>query len=173
MITIGFLAGALSAVLDTEQVTWVYFSASMVVGITGIGMVQVAKRRKKKFKEKLADDVQSLQARVASIVENIGRLDAEKMSLDPYEVRHRIDELFPDDLNEFVEGRESIAHVYGLHAYAEVMSYFAAAERYLNRVWSASADGYIDEVHAYLEKAHAQFTQTLNLLKQLTAGGTI
>jgi len=173
MITIGFLAGALVAVLDTEQVRWGLFSAAMAVGAAGIISVNVAKRRKKQFKEKLADNVQILQKGLSRIVENIARLDAEKASLDTYEVRHRIDELFPDDLNEFVEGRESIAHVYGLHAYAEVMSYFAAAERYLNRVWSASADGYIDEVHAYLEKAHAQFTQTLNLLRQLTAGGTI
>ena len=37
------------------------------------------------------------------------------------------------------------------------MSSFAAAERYLNRCWSASADGYVDEVHAYLEHAAAQF----------------
>jgi hypothetical protein len=168
MITIGFLAGALVAVLHTDQVRWGLFSASMVVGAAGIGIIQVAKRRKTRFKEKLADNVQSLQTGLGRIVENIGRLDAEKASLDPYEVRHRIDELFPDDLNEFVEGRESIAHVHGLHAYAEVMSYFAAGERYLNRVWSASADGYIDEVHMYLEKAHAQFAETLEKLKQLT-----
>ena len=67
-------------------------------------------------------------------------------------VQHRIDELFPGDLNKFVEARETIPHVYRLQAYADVMSHFAAGERYLNRVWSASADGYVDEVRTYLEE---------------------
>lgn len=169
MITIGFLAGALVAVLDTEQVQWDLFSAAVAVGAAGIGMFQIAKRRKTKFKAKLADDVNSIQNSLSRIVENVARLDAEKASLDPYEVRHRIDELFPEDIDTFVEGRESIAHVHGLHAYAEVMSYFAAAERYLNRVWSASADGYIDEVNTYLEKAREQFSESLNKIRQLKA----
>ncbi|MHC4240255.1 MAG: hypothetical protein ACYSUC_10975 [Planctomycetota bacterium] len=168
MITIGFLAGALVAVLDAEQVRWGLFTVAMAVGAAGIGMVQVAKRRKTRFKEKLADDVNSIQNSLTRIVENVARLDAEKASLDPYQVRHRIDELFPEDIDTFVEGRESIAHVHGLHAYAEVMSYFAAAERYLNRVWSASADGYVDEVHMYLERARTQFAETLDKLKQFT-----
>jgi hypothetical protein len=168
MITLGFLAGALVAVLDAEQVRWSLFSAAMAVGAAGIGMVQLAERRKTKFRAKLADDVNSIQNSLTRIVENLGRLDAEKASLDPYEVRHRIDELFPEDIDIFVEGRESIAHVHGLHAYADVMSYFAAAERYLNRVWSASADGYVDEVHMYLERARTQFAETLDKLKQFT-----
>jgi hypothetical protein len=167
MITVGFLAGALVAVLDKEQVRWGFFSTTMVVGAAGIAMVHIGKRRKVKFKAKLADDVRSIQTSLSRIVENMARLNAEKTSLNTYDVRHRIDELFPEDLDTFVEGRESIAHVHGLHAYADVMSYFAAAERYLNRVWSASADGYIDEVHTYLERAHKQFAETLEKLKQL------
>jgi len=50
-----------------------------------------------------------------------------------------------------------------------VMSMFAAGERYLNRVWSASADGYIDEVNTYLEKARGQFSESLNKIRQLKA----
>ncbi|MHC4618615.1 MAG: hypothetical protein ACYTEQ_12785 [Planctomycetota bacterium] len=168
MITVGFLAGALVAVLDKEQVRWAFFSMAMIVGAAGIGTVHLGKRRKVKFKAKLSDDVRSIQTSLGRIVENVARLNAEKTSLNTYDVRHRIDELFPEDLDTFVEGRESIAHVHGLHAYADVMSYFAAAERYLNRVWSASADGYIDEVYTYLERAHTQFAQTLEKLKQLT-----
>ena len=82
-------------------------------------------------------------------------------------MRHRIDELFIDDIDKFVDARESIAHRYGLAAYGEVMSTFAAGERYLNRVWSASADGYIDEVNAYLEKAREQFVDSLEKIRQL------
>ena len=45
------------------------------------------------------------------------------------------------------------------------MSSFAAGERYLNRVWSASADGYIDEVNTYIEKAREQFVDSLNKIQ--------
>jgi hypothetical protein len=47
------------------------------------------------------------------------------------------------------------------------MSSFAAGERYLNRVWSASADGYIDEVSAYIDKAREQFVESLEKVRQL------
>ena len=49
------------------------------------------------------------------------------------------------------------------------MSRFAGGERYLNRVWSASADGYIDEVHAYLTKARDQLADARDYLYQLDA----
>jgi len=47
------------------------------------------------------------------------------------------------------------------------MGYFASGERYLNRVWSASADGYIDEVAAYLDKAQLQFSEALGKVRYL------
>ena len=72
-------------------------------------------------------------------------------------------------LDAFVESRQSIAHSYGLQAYAEVMNEFAAGERYLNRVWSASTDGYIDEAHTYLEKARRQFGLALERFEGLGA----
>jgi hypothetical protein len=41
------------------------------------------------------------------------------------------------------------------------MSNFAAGERYINRVWSASTDGYVDEVILYLGRAREQFREAL------------
>ena len=49
------------------------------------------------------------------------------------------------------------------------MSEFAAGERYLNRVWSASTDGYIDEAHTYLDKARDQFAHANETLQALVA----
>lgn len=37
------------------------------------------------------------------------------------------------------------------------MSEFAAGERYINRVWSTSADGYDEEGEIYLQRAAQQF----------------
>ena len=53
------------------------------------------------------------------------------------------------------------------------MNPFAAGERYLNRVWSASTDGYIDEAHTYVDKAREQFELALEILRGLeTTGGS-
>ena len=167
MITVGFLAGALAAIIDELNVQWGYFIGALAVGIGGIALIQVGERRKSRAEGRLASNIQHIESSLSRIVENITRLNAEKQSIDTYDVRHRIDELFPEDLTSFVEARESIAQVHGLGVYADVMSYFAAGERYLNRVWSASADGYIDEVNTYLAKAQAQFVESLEKIRQL------
>jgi len=169
MITVGFLAGALAATVDKENVQWAYFAVALAVGIVGVGLVRFGAHREKRVEGKLASDIESIEASLKRIVENITGLNAEKSSINTYDVRHRIDELFPEDLDTFVGARESIAHSHGLAAYADVMSSFAAGERYLNRVWSASTDGYIDEVGAYLEKARAQFAESLDKIHRLNA----
>jgi len=167
MITVGFLAGAVAATVDKENVLWGYFVPSLAVGVAGVAMARLGRRRESRVEGKLASDSQSIEASLKRVVENITRLNAEKSSINAYDVRHRIDELFPEDLTVFVEARESIAHSHGLAAYADVMSSFAAGERYLNRVWSASADGYVDEVNAYLDKAQAQFVESLDKIRRL------
>ena len=167
MITVGFLAGALAATSDKQDVQWGRFAAALAVGAVGVGLVRFGAHREKRVEGKLASDIQSIEARLKRIEENITRLNAQKSSINTYDVRHRIDELFPEDLTVFVEARESIAHSHGLAAYADVMSSFAAGERYLNRVWSASSDGYVDEVAAYLEKAQTQFVESLDKIRRL------
>jgi hypothetical protein len=167
MITLAFLAGTLVTVVDKDKVQWGYFSGALAFGIAGIALVRVGHRHKSRSEVKLAANIQNIETSLTRIFENITNLDAQKQSINPYDVRHRIDELFTKDIITFVEARESIGLVYGLAAYADIMSYFASGERYLNRVWSASADGYIDEVSAYLEKAKHQFSETLSKVRHL------
>lgn len=167
MIIIAFLAGSLAAVVDTDKVQWNYFTASLIVGAAGIAVVRVGHHKVSRAEGKLADNMQAIEASLSRIVNNITQFNKEKYSVNTYEIRNRIDELFIEDLDTFIQARESIAHIYGLSAYADVMSRFAAGERYLNRVWSASADGYIDEVNAYLDKAQEQFTESLEKVKNL------
>lgn len=167
MIAVGFLAGALAATIDKENVRWGYFVAALAVGIASVGLVRFGTHREKRVEGKLTEDIQSVEASLSRIVQNVTGLNAQKSSINTYDVRHRIDELFPEDLTVFVEARQSIAHSHGLNAYADVMSSFAAGERYLNRVWSASTDGYIDEVNAYLDKAQAQFAESLDKVRRL------
>jgi uncharacterized membrane protein YeaQ/YmgE (transglycosylase-associated protein family) len=167
LISVGFLAGTLAAIVDRDHVRWGYFSAALIVGVAGVFVARSGHHKMHKSEEKLSENISIVETTLTNIVRNINALNSEKQSINTYDVRFRIDELFLEDLAGFVEARESIAHRYGLTAYGQVMSSFAAGERYLNRVWSASADGYIDEVSAYIEKAREQFTNSLSAVRDL------
>jgi hypothetical protein len=171
MVTVGFIAAALAAVVDEDTVTWLWYIPALGLGVAGVATIRVVDARQSKTEHHVTANIEMVQASLARIADNISKLNSDKHSINTYDMRYRIDELFLEDLAMFVDARESIAHRYGLNAYADVLSCFAAGERYLNRVWSASADGYIDEVNAYLDKAHSQFADTLqelNSLKQRT-----
>ena len=170
LITVGFLAGALSATVDaveTDKVHWIYFAIGLAVAVAGVVLVRLEKRSHRTSQGKLASNMEAVKSSMESIAANVAKLDAEKGQIETYEMRHRIDEALPEHIETFVEARESIAHVHGLQVYADVMSSFAAGERYLNRVWSASADGYIDEVNEYIGRAKEQFEDSVSRLRRL------
>ena len=75
---------------------------------------------------------------------------------------------YQTELAKFVDARKSIIPSCGLDTYADVMNSFAAGERYLNRVWSASVDGYIDEAQTYLSHSREQFEQAAEKLSGIT-----
>lgn len=168
LITAGFLAGSLIAVqTEANDIQWSWFAPALMVGVAGVVLARVGQNLESRDADTLSDNVDQLTNSMDRIVEKITRLCGQREQMHPYEVHGRIDELFPADLNTFVDARTSIAHVYGLPAYADVMNEFAAGERYLNRVWSASVDCYIDDVHEYLQRAQHQFEEARRKLKTL------
>lgn len=170
LITAGFLAGSFFAVRAQEGVPLGAYLASLAVGVAGVAAVRLALRREATHEEKLTADIATLETSLVSVVEKVEALDREKGEIGVYDLRHVIDERFPGDLDAFVQARESIAHTHGLQAYADVMSPFAAGERHLNRVWSASTDGYIDEAHTYVGLAKEQFEDALATFRRLQQG---
>ena len=163
----GFLSAALVGVLDTTEINWLHFASAVSVGTLGVVLIRIAHHQKHRSTEAVEDNIQAVFDSLKRLVSNMRILIAEARNISPYDVRHRIDDLFTDDLEAFVQTRKSIAHVYSMQDYADVMSHFAAGERYLNRVWSASADGYIDEVNTYLDKAQTQFSSAFDKIQQL------
>jgi hypothetical protein len=166
LIAIAFLAGTLATVIDVETVRWIPFIASLVTGIIGIVLVKVSLKREARSAEVLTRNMLQIESSISSIIKNLKELNGRKETIDTYDVRHEVDELFLEDLNTFVEARESISHTYGVQAYADVMSHFAAGDRYLNRVWCASSDGYIDEVNEYLARSLEQFEDSQRKLAE-------
>ena len=167
LLTAGFLAGSYFAVLDAESVPVGRFLAMFAVGVVGVVLARMAGHKESRDVELVSANIGAIESSLARLVDKARAFDEGKEAIDVYELRHHIDCEFPDDLDTFVQARQSIAHGFGLQSYADVMNPFAAGERYLNRVWSASTDGYVDEAHAYITKAHEQFEDALRIFREL------
>jgi len=173
LIAIGFLGGSFEVVREVEGVNTAVFLLWLGIGIVGVVVAQRARKAEATDVEVITSNIQAIEESLAALSADARKLNAEKASLNVYDLRHRIDEMFPADLTKFIDARESIGHSYGLKAYAEVMNRFAAGERALNRVWSASTDGYIDETHNYLDKVVANFDDALATFQAIKAGRPI
>ena len=159
LIAASFLAGTFLSLLDPRAVDWNYMVPVLAAGVVGLWLHRKAHHGETRSGQRLAGNMETLKVSLGSILANLEQLAARGDELPVYEARFEIDRLFRDDLNNFAEARESMIHVFGMQNYADVMSNFAAGERYINRVWSASTDGYVDEVRSYIIRAFEQFRE--------------
>ncbi len=167
IIMASFLAGAFITVLDPTQVNWFWFTPILMVGVVALYVYRKAHHGEARASHRLSGDLQNLDTSLANILGTLEILHADSVNLPVYEARFEIDRLLREDLNNFANARESMKHIFGLQNYADVMSAFATGERYINRVWSASTDGYVDEVRNYLERATQQFREARTLFSNL------
>ena len=166
-VFVGFVAASLVSVTDALQVNWVHFSVFLIICIIGIFLIRSSDKKETMHEETLSRNMEMIEESLVRIVDDVKLIRSEIDPNKPQDVHQRIDEKLPDHLETFVESRKTIGHVHGLQAYGHVMNYFATAERYLNRVWSASSDGYIDEVIEYMERSEQQFEEALAALREL------
>ncbi len=171
-----FLAGAFISVLDPREVNWPWLVPVLLIGIIGLWLARKVHHEEAHAGHKLAGNMDLLGKSLDNILARLELINKNKEELPTYEARFEIDRLFREELNTFADARESMVHVFGMQHYADVMSNFAAGERYINRVWSASTDGYVDEVNLYLGRALEQFREAhehFHALKLKFAGETI
>jgi hypothetical protein len=166
MVTVGFLAGAYFLTGVKGPVLGSGFAISFVVALVGVVILRVVTRKRAAAGEKVTAEINIAEQSLSCLANGVAELETTKADIYVYDLPKEIDKRFNESLERFVESRESIAVAYGLPAYAAVMSHFAAGERYLNRVWSCSVDGYIDEAHKFLGFARDQFDEGLAKLKQ-------
>ena len=168
LVAAGFLAGAYFLTGAGGSTLGPGFAVAFAIASAGVVILRVVTRQRVSAKEKVTAEVRTTEETLALLVDGVEELIDRKDSIDVYDLPAEIDRRFVGPLARFVEARESIALAYGLPAYASVMSHFAAGERYLNRVWSCSVDGYIDEAHKYLGRARDQFIEGRDRLRQLS-----
>lgn len=157
LLTGGFLLAAYSTALDTDATAWALFIPAALIGIAGVGVIKHHARGEARSESVLSANRNELTESLGNIVRGLDDIVSRKDSIGIDTLRDEIDRLLRADLRRFADARESMIHLYGLQTYADIMSEFASGERYVNRVWSASADGYVDEAHAYLDRARSQF----------------
>ena len=147
----GFLGAAYSTALSVSDTDWVLFVPAAAAAALGVVLVKLQSRGEARSESVLAANRVELAESLSNIV---ATLDNVATGTD---LRELIDDRLRNDLRRFADARESLVHLYGLQAYATIMSDFASGERYLNRVWSATADGYDGEARDYLSRAAVQF----------------
>lgn len=172
LVMAAFLAGAFIAVLDPVTVNWAWMGGVLLAGVAGLVLFRRAHHGEASSGHRLTGNMKILTNSLSNILGNLEDLCERKEDLPVYEARFEIDRLFREDLNDFADARESMVHVFGMQDYANVMSAFAAGERYINRVWSASTDGYRDEVLKYLLKARDQFAEANDLFLNLQSAAS-
>ena len=154
----GFLIGAYATALDTDLVNWTLFGVAAVAGIVGVILAKRLDKATATSGDVLETNRNELNESIGNIVRDLNELTAGEVPHGA-ELREWIDEKLRPDLRRFVEARASMVHLYSLQTYADIMSEFASAERYINRVWSSSADDYDGEADTYIRKAAEQFKQ--------------
>ena len=160
LLWIGFLAGALFAVCRTEipdqpwsTIVWPAYGVALAVSLTGVVLLRTASRRGAGGTQQHASAVTRMSAILVRLHNVLLDWSQRRGDIGVFEFHAMIDDQLADDLAEFADLRESLIVTFGLQGYAGIMSEFALAERTINRIWSASADGYIDEVHRCLDRA--------------------
>jgi hypothetical protein len=156
LLCAGFLAGAYATALDVRQVWWQLFAGAVLSAVAGLIIIKRQTRSESRSSSVLELNRSELLDSINNVVKDLHEVP-DGQSLTGDKLRDWIDEKLRNDLRRFADARESMVHLFGLQAYADIMSSFAAGERYINRVWSASADGYDVEAANYLKKAAKQF----------------
>ncbi len=170
LLTLGFLIGAFATALDVENVNWTLFTAAAVGAVLGLTLVKRAASAHATSEAVLEMNRSELRESIENIVRDLGEISRD-VSVRDTGLREAIDLRLRTDLRRFADARESMVHLFGLQTYADIMSHFAAGERYINRVWSASADGYDEEAETYLERASEQFAVAQEQLLAAAARG--
>ncbi len=152
LLVAGFLLGAYATALDAQNVDWNLFAFAAVAAVVGVFIAKREDRSVARSASVLELNRSELNESISNVVQDLSRM-TDGTPAKGEELRDWIDEKLRPDLRRFAEARQSMVHLFGLQTYADIMSNFAAGERYVNRVWSASADGYDGEAEKYLGRA--------------------
>ena len=166
-LSAGFIVAAYATALDVDSVSWPLFVAAAVAAAAGVALIKRHARSLAQSDEVLESNRAELRESIDNVVKDLRDI-VSGGNLVGATLRDRIDTKLRPDLIRFADARESMVHLFGLQTYADIMTHLAAGARYVNRVWSSSADGYDMEAARYLGKAEEQFAEAQQQLQAAT-----
>jgi hypothetical protein len=152
---VGCLGAAFYLVEQPEAVRWVPFGVAVGVALLGVVWMRLAPAASRAGAE-------ARHAEIAPALEAVVAWSAAP-TVDA-ELSRRIDRDVRPHLRRVEDGLAALHDRVGAQRYAGFMDAYARGERALNRAWSASADGYLEEARSQLEIAHAALDRASSLL---------
>lgn len=152
-----------------STVRWPWYGLAMLIAIGGVLLLRASNRATQLNSESMQGQFSTLNAAIVSLVEKLQTLDTNFDKMIPEEIVEFIDDQCVIHFNDFADSRNTITRRFGLTAFAEIMSEFATGERYINRAWSASADGYIDEAKSSVKRCLSHLVEAKRLLERYAA----
>ena len=149
-----------------HQIPWVYYGISAGVCFIGVVLIQVQRQSKQVQSESNLASIGQLVVALENAAVGIQSVHKDLESVPPSHTVAAIDDQIVPHLINFADNRDAISNEFGLSVFADVMTDFAAGERAVNRCWSASADGYLDESDTCLKRASEMIQSALTKLKQ-------
>jgi len=151
----GCLAGAFFLVERPDEVQWTPFGAAVALALVGIALMRLAP----------APSRSGGDAAHAEIAPALAALVAwSRAPVVDAELTRQIDREVRPHLRRIEDGLGELHDRLGAQRYASFMDAYARGERALNRVWSAAADGYLEEARSQLVTAHAALARATDLL---------
>ena len=162
---VGLAIATFYSVERAGSVNWSSYGSALLVLLIGALLLRRTIERPAGM---LILNIQVIRSSLTMLSAKLKNLDAEKRAeLGVGGIHVFIDQHLLGDLDRFLAARETLMLRHGLMSYGRVMDAFASGERALNRAWSASVDGYQDEVDACLDRARERFAQALRLVEEL------
>jgi hypothetical protein len=106
--------------------------------------------------------LQQLQQSLSSILNDLDSLTEPDLQL-------RVDSAIDNHVTPLAESRHRIIDRFGMSHGAEILVATAYGERMLNRVWSAAADGYLDEARSSFREASIAFDEAAVMMSSADA----
>lgn len=155
---------------------WPTVAAGVVIVLAGVGLRRKAGAPTLEVEQISGSDLRrparkgTLVDALEALCEGIEKLHADGAEEDLESIKKRVEDLLWIGPERVGGSQEAIAAKVGFAAYAEVMAPLAASERWLNRAWSAAADGHRPESLASLAEALSFAREASELGKQRFAG---
>lgn len=161
-------------VAEFSFATWdTRFMALFMVSAIGLAsggiMLRVEAKRRLKRTEDDGTAAQSPESTIGALAEAVQQLRKDLPELADESARlhtiiERLNEAQRTHVANFIDAREKLIGKYGLGRFAMIMDRFAAAERQINRAWSAAADGVYAEAETCLATAADRLDETAKTL---------